>query len=321
MKDGMSNNSHNYADTARLDWSRHNFRQGFLQVVLNPWCVLALLVTAVVVALLGPFGSYASVPMPERLVYWVLLIGLNSISAMVLFWLFIGLKSHYDRWYELALPIAFTSAVNGLPGAVVVKTVHAVFAEQASLSWSLADLIGLALNVVLLTGLFFTSFLAVRVLTQRVQGVEPNGMLNDDAGLSELNDNPELSEHNNTELSAFHARIPEPVYGDLLALSSEDHYLRVYTTAGNALIHCKLQTAISELSASSISANAPKSLGQQVHRSHWVAAGAVTKAERHKNQWQLTLRNGVCIPVSRQYAPALKSAGWFASTESVIHEK
>ena len=88
----------------------------------------------------------------------------------------------------------------------------------------------------------------------------------------------------------------------ILALESEDHYLRVHCEAGDALILMRLRDAIAAL---------PEGSGEQTHRSWWVAKTAVQKIERGQGRAQLTLKNDIVAPVSRTFAPKLREAGWF----------
>ena len=101
--------------------------------------------------------------------------------------------------------------------------------------------------------------------------------------------------------SPFLRRIPAKLGTELLWLSAEDHYIRVTTPLGSDLILCRLSDAIAELGAEA---------GQRVHRSHWVARGAVKAAERKDGKTALLLTNGDSVPVSQSYVPALKVAGW-----------
>lgn len=87
----------------------------------------------------------------------------------------------------------------------------------------------------------------------------------------------------------------------ILAISSEDHYLRVHTERGDELILMRLADALAALAASD---------GLQVHRSWWVARAAVAEVERADGRISLRLSNGVTAPVSRSYAPRLREAGW-----------
>ena len=97
------------------------------------------------------------------------------------------------------------------------------------------------------------------------------------------------------------ARLPHRIAGDLLCLRIEDHYLRIHTTAGNALILFRMKDAVAELAGAR---------GMQVHCSYWVARDAVERAERMGRQTTLTLGNGLRVPVSESFLPAVRAAGW-----------
>jgi hypothetical protein len=101
----------------------------------------------------------------------------------------------------------------------------------------------------------------------------------------------------------FRKRLPKPLRGaTLLALEAEDHYLRVHTDAGSALLLMKLGEAAAELGPGA---------GAQTHRSWWVAGEAVESASRGGGRATLSLKGGLMVPVSRTYAPALRAARWF----------
>ena len=88
--------------------------------------------------------------------------------------------------------------------------------------------------------------------------------------------------------------------GALVAISVEDHYVRIRTDKGDSIVLMRLSDAMRE------TGDTP---GLQVHRSHWVATAAVTKAERSGDRAILTMSHGADIPVSRTYIPAIKEAG------------
>jgi len=102
--------------------------------------------------------------------------------------------------------------------------------------------------------------------------------------------------------SRFESRLPAG-FGPLLALSSEDHYVRAHGETATALILIRLRDAIAELD--------PAVEGMQVHRSWWVARQAVTSHKRSARALRLILRNGVDVPVSRERITNLKASGWF----------
>jgi DNA-binding LytR/AlgR family response regulator len=86
----------------------------------------------------------------------------------------------------------------------------------------------------------------------------------------------------------------------------EDHYVRAHTGAGSTLLLMRLRDAVAELDAVD---------GRQVHRSWWVARNAVARAEPAGRGWKLTLRNGLVVPVPRERAGELRSAGWLAVSQ------
>jgi len=88
---------------------------------------------------------------------------------------------------------------------------------------------------------------------------------------------------------------------DILALQSEDHYLRVHTIRGDALILMRLSDAIA----------ATENLeGGQTHRSWWVARAAIDHVEKSGGRAVLTLSSEIEVPVSRSYYPELREKGW-----------
>ena len=102
--------------------------------------------------------------------------------------------------------------------------------------------------------------------------------------------------------AAFAERVPPRLRtGRLLALTAEDHYLRVHTDQGNDLVLMRMADAVAML------ADVP---GARVHRSWWVARAAVTGSRRDGDRLFLTLENGLAVPVSRAERPALAAAGW-----------
>lgn len=95
-------------------------------------------------------------------------------------------------------------------------------------------------------------------------------------------------------------RIPLEKRGPLVALSVEDHYVRVRTNRGEEMILMRLTDAMRE--------TAPVR-GLRVHRSHWVATGMVRAARREGDRAILSMTHGGDIPVSRSHMQAIRAAG------------
>lgn len=88
---------------------------------------------------------------------------------------------------------------------------------------------------------------------------------------------------------------------DVYALSSEDHYVRLHTSAGDDLILMRLTDAIREISPLP---------GLRTHRSWWVAESGVDKLSRDNGKLSIQLKNGLTAPVSRARAKDIREAGW-----------
>jgi DNA-binding LytR/AlgR family response regulator len=87
----------------------------------------------------------------------------------------------------------------------------------------------------------------------------------------------------------------EPV----LCLQMEDHYVRVHGQSGSTLELMPLKDAIERFGCTGI----------QVHRSWWVATGAVSAAERDGRNWRLKLTNGLIVPVARNRIVEARAIG------------
>ncbi len=98
----------------------------------------------------------------------------------------------------------------------------------------------------------------------------------------------------------FQQRLPYEKRGALVRLEAQDHYLKVVTQAGEALILQRLSDALTELSGFD---------GLRVHRSHWIARDQVQKVSRREGKVILTLTDGAEVPVSRTYRAAVEEAG------------
>jgi hypothetical protein len=88
----------------------------------------------------------------------------------------------------------------------------------------------------------------------------------------------------------LHARLSPAFEGDILALESEDHYVRVHGMRGSELLHMRLRDAIAEMDGHP---------GEQIHRSWWVARGAVTEVQARGRGCEVHLANGERAPVAR----------------------
>ncbi|MGE0581399.1 MAG: LytTR family DNA-binding domain-containing protein [Steroidobacteraceae bacterium] len=84
---------------------------------------------------------------------------------------------------------------------------------------------------------------------------------------------------------------------EVLAIEACDHYIRIHTGGRTRILHCRFGDAVGQMA---------RQPGAQVHRSYWVAAGAMKAVEKHKHGYQLELANGARVPVSRTHLKDVK---------------
>lgn len=161
----------------------------------------------------GPFGTHDALPLPQRLLYWSLIVFGTALAGQVCasaaeHWL------HRWSWPRLATALA-TALVTAVPVSGVVVMVILVFGfrpDAAELSILLAQCLAVVAGIVLLTS----------PPTKTAAPSRPSG-------------SPELL-----------ARLPASKRGRLLRLQARDHYVEVVTTGGQALVYMRFRDAIAE---------------------------------------------------------------------------
>ncbi len=237
------------------------------QDFIRPTTWVVLFGIAGILALSGAFGTGAL---------------LNPV-ALVLYWCAVAVLTYFAGSFAGAMvgptqvgqPLAIRILVVGLATSLAVSVVM-IALNTAVFGWFLTDIRDWA---IFLASLFGISFIITAVLVF----VEA-----DQAGSAPNADPPRLL-----------SRLPHDKRGDLIALSVEDHYVRVRTSTGEEMLLMRLGDAIEEAGAG----------GFQVHRSHWVSAKAVQAVRREGDRAVLTMTHGPEVPVSRRYVPVLKEAG------------
>jgi hypothetical protein len=240
---------------------------------------------AVVFAVIGPFGTYLQMGLGLRLAFFIV-IGVVNWLQVILLAAWFGTVEPIDRW-PVWLRMTLVGLLAAVPNTVEVVLVHTWLAGP--IPWRAAPfmypenaLLTVAISVAV--GLFVEERLRARADAElaRVAALPPA-------------DPPAATGPD------FFRRIPPALGRDLLALQMEDHYLRIHTAVGSDLILMRLRDAIAELGADR---------GRQVHRSWWVAGGAVRTAAREGQRSVLVLRNGLNVPVSKTYREQVRQAGW-----------
>ena len=244
------------------------------------------LATGLLLAALGPFGTYGALDPVERTVFWCGAIGANWLIADTLVRLV--LRRAPPRLQASPVLARLVAAfLASLPATGVVAGLGALIGFDVGalpdLYWKVL-LITVALTLVASRGDSYTRAPAVD------QPAAPGGAPDpdDDPGEPVTRDR-------------FAERLPPGLGGRLICLQMEDHYLRIHTHAGEGLILCRMEDAARDL----------EGRGLRVHRSWWVAGDAVVRGERDGTRAWLYLSGGRRVPVGRTYRAAVRAAGWF----------
>ena len=272
------------ADNVRFairEWS------GMKRIYLN---VLSFLVTVALLVYLGPFGTWAYLPVSERLPFWASTVGANWIVGYIAF--SVTSRKFQARGWSVWAGFVLAAVVAALPGTGMVWL--AVTAYMDYRPSTVADVTGLFGQVFVLH--LIIGSLVFRLIDRarrRRGGPEQHSAQPDGSADVAPRATPE---------AALLARLPARSRAPLLHLRMQDHYVEVHTEAGSELLLLRFRDALHEVEGVN---------GLQVHRSHWVARSAVAGVERRGGgRIVLRLVNGARVPVSRSFAPSLRSRGW-----------
>lgn len=243
---------------------------------------LVALGLGVTFAWLGVYGT-TEIPIIERVVYWTGLMALGMVAAALVNPLI------FDRLMKdthPALQIAAVALIISVPitiGLVVIEAAEDGSVSQPAWWWTQY------FYVVIVSALLTTGGWAIDRLNSVRAASAP-------ATAASMARDPAAG------APAFADRLPVKFRAaEIHAVSAEDHYLRVHTSAGETMILLRLADAIRELAALP---------GMQTHRSWWVAKQGLADTAKGDGKVTLKLKSGAEAPVSRTYLKAVKDAGW-----------
>jgi len=236
---------------------------------MNATIRLAIVAVATAaLALAGGFGSWRE-PLAERLAFWTI----GPAIGMALGLAVVGRLRRAPLFARRPAAAAFLAA--GLmagPFALGASLTLAVL-HRRPLAWGE---LGVTFPQVLFVSLFLAAAARLAPQIAPPTGAPPNRFLR--------------------------ALLPHSLRAAaIVALEAQDHYVRVHTEGGAALVRCRLEQA----------AACAETEGNRVHRSWWVARDAVATIARGDGRALLTLANGLRVPVSRRYAKELRQARWY----------
>jgi hypothetical protein len=223
------------------------------------------------------FGVYETGEMPfaARVGYWTFLMGVGVVSSIV------ATPLVFNRWMpqaHAAVRIIVVAGIISVPVTISIIVIESVDGTPLPPEWWLLQYgYVIAVSILMTTGAWAVERLMAKPLAPPPA---PPG----------------------SGPPVFLDRLPVRLRSaELYAIESEDHYLRVHTSAGQELILMRLADAVRELAGVE---------GLQTHRSWWVARCGLADVVKGDGRLLLKLKSGAEAPVSRTYAKAVKDAGW-----------
>ena len=238
---------------------------------------------------LGPFGSNPAYPTMTRYAFWLGLTAAGAVAAVAADSLL-----PVARLRAGALRIGAVALVSALPMTFVV-------------AWTMSFLQpGRVFAPQQLPALFAAVAVIQLLIVYATTSTVPTAADADTPSRA-----PALSK---TEANAIAAafppallsRLPPRMGKDIIALETEDHYLRVHAVGGSALVLMRMADAAALLDPQ---------LGAQVHRRWWVAQAAVVGLRTEGQKLVLSLVDGTLVPVGRTFSAAARAR--FAHAQNI----
>lgn len=252
--------------------------------------MLVMVCVGLLLGYLGPFGS-ADALKQWAYAYWitVCLIGFWVYAPIIHF----GDLSLQRFTQSYRIRIALATSIASLLMATIVPIITNVF-FQTQRPWLDLFITALPKTLVIGSAISIVTLLKSHLRDQKLQILAAERAANEQPSTTETKDSLAAAK-------AIIEQLPANKRGQLLAIETQDHYLKIYTDKGHHLVLMRLKDALTVLQ------DYP---GLQIHRSWWVAEYAIKEIQKADRKVWLVLTNEVQAPVSRTYAAEVKKRGW-----------
>ncbi|MET0239253.1 MAG: LytTR family DNA-binding domain-containing protein [Sphingobium sp.] len=270
------------------------------RTLLEIWIVLPL---AGLVGFMGPFGTYLMGDFLARSGRWLLLLlgAYVLVRPTMVFWNWVARATRLPHGSVLIWGLT----VSSLPMAVIWRLGGAQEIRM------LGSYTGGVLPFALLCSLtiLLVAWLAERA-DEHLQRTYGGPIRQWRAGVETVVAPPAAAKDGEQPPRLF-ARLGPRFVGPVLALESEDHYVRVHGRQASELVLMRLRDAIAEMDGMP---------GEQTHRSWWVARDAVTHVNRTGRTLEIVLANGEKVPVARDSVDRLEASGFLPARNGAGQE-
>lgn len=270
------------------------------RALLELWAILML---AGVVGFLGPFGTYLDGDFPSRVGrWWALLMGAYVlVRPIMIFWRWIAQATGLPRGSMTFWGVLLSS----FPMALLWQGMGR---EEMRLLGGYSGILPFTLLCSL--AVMAVAWWARRADEHLLRNYSADGdyQWRGEQGAApkpgEQSAEPDRPAHPPATASGrprLYARLSPGFDGDVLALESEDHYVRVHGPRQSELLLMRLRDAIAEMDGHP---------GEQTHRSWWVAREAVSESVGTGRNREIVLVNGTRSPVARDSVDRLRQSGF-----------
>lgn len=242
---------------------------------------LAAIPVGLLLGFAGPFGSYPAFPTATRYAFWLGLTTAGAVAAVAADAVLPRTKVRAG-----AIRIVAVAMVSALPMTFVVAWTMSLV--QPGRFFTPQQLLALFWGVAAVQLLIVY---ATTITAPTADGAEAPVRT------------PDLLERRAEATpaafpSALLGRLPPGIGSEIIALETEDHYLRVHALGGSALILMRMADAVALLDPQ---------LGAQVHRRWWVAQAAVAGVRTEGRKLSLCLIDKTLVPVGRTFSAAARA--------------
>jgi hypothetical protein len=255
-----------YSPMTIIDLARPNttIASRYLLAALLP------LLMAIALAVVGAFGSYVAMGLPLRLLHF------STTSLVIGAVAFILLGSLRRYVFAGALPFwttIFVAMATAPLGGLIIQQSLRLWVPQALRHVSFGELTAQVLLINLFIGT--VTWVLLRKPGERVDGTLSRAQ---PAQVSDVS-------------RTVRAKLPLALrQAPIVALSAEDHYVRVRTDRGQALILMNFANAVAALGPDA---------GVRIHRSHWVSRALAAKTTTCGSRNGIRVDDDTVLPVSR----------------------
>lgn len=241
-----------------------------------------------VLVLSGPFGTYASMSVWDRVMFWSL--DILGVAAIML--------PFVHTFYHSRFVAGITPLVRLIAGISVGAVPSASFVTLLAQTLDGAALPVPPYPLLLLHMILFTTVLLLveYELWPRIFGpgrpirlarVEPDKAAPEPKAAAEPEPGPGTPD---PARPPIFDRLPAELrHGEVISISMQDHYAEITTTKGEHLILIRLGDAIDLLDGIP---------GAQVHRSHWASEQHAKDLRKAGRRHELVMSDGRALPVS-----------------------